>query len=416
MKPAKMTSVLLSVVLSISMVMTPVGVAADDSAPSEEQTSETTETMKETETKASEKPTVKETEKTDNEDATKPDETIDKESETTVTEPTEEKSTEPNPTEEKVTDPTKEATAEESKEKEADEGKKTENDRTEDKSPETTAKRSAKNATSAKCGDNVFWTFENGTLTISGTGDVTELDDDWKWENLTTCVIERGVTSIWWILSGCETLTSVSIPDTMTSINDRAFDGCKNLKSITLPDTVTEIGENAFNGCTSLTSITIPNSVTYVGWFAFCGCTNLKNVTISKELYDDIVTNNWSIGSAARFDDVQSINFIFSTQAVNPLTVKGKTATVKYKKLRRKKQALSVSKAISFTKKGQGKLTYAKVSGNMKITINKSTGKITIKKGLRRKTYKVKVKVRAAGNNQYKPSSWKTVTIKIKVK
>lgn len=416
MKPAKMTSVLLSVVLSISMVMTPVGVAADDSAPSEEQASETTEIMKETETKASEKPTVKEIEKTDNEDATKPDETIDKETETTVTEPTEEKSTEPNPTEEKVTDPTKEATAEESKEKEADEGKDTETDRTEDKSPETTAKRSAKNATSAKCGDNVFWTFENGTLTISGTGDVTELDDDWKWENLTTCVIERGVTSIWWILSGCETLTSVSIPDTMTSINDRAFDGCKNLKSITLPDTVTEIGENAFNGCTSLTSITIPNSVTYVGWFAFCGCTNLKNVTISKELYDDIVTNNWGIGSAARFDDEQSINFIFSTQAANPLTVKGKTATVKYKKLRRKNQSLSVTKVLSFTKKGQGKLTYAKVSGNKKIVINKTTGKITVKKKLKKKTYKVKVKVMAAGNDQYKPSGWKTVSIKIKVK
>ena len=413
MKPAKMTSVLLSVVLSISMVMTPVGVVADDSAPSEEQATETAETVKETKTKATEKPTDKETEKVNNEKTSKPDETVDKETETTVTEPTEEKPTDP--AEEKVTEPSKEEAAEETKDKEADEAKETETDRAEGKTYETTTRRTAKNATSAKCGDNVYWTFENGTLTISGTGAVTELDGDWKWENLTTCVIESGVTSIWWILSGCETLTSVSLPDTMTSIDDRAFAGCKKLKSITIPETVTEIGIDSFSGCSSLTSIIIPNNVKTVGRFAFCGCENLKTVTISKELYDDIVANDDFL-SPARFDDVQSINFIFSTQATNPLAVKGKTATVKYKKLRRKKQVLSVSKAISFTKKGQGKLTYAKVSGNKKITINKSTGKITIKKGLRRKTYKVKVKVRAAGNDQYKPSGWKTVTIKIKVK
>lgn len=409
MKPTKMTSLLLSVVLSISIVMTPVGVVADDSVPSEEQTSET---VKETETKATEKPTVKETEKADNEETKKPDEPVEKETETTVPETTEEAT---KPTEEKVTEPSKETTVEEPKDKEVDAAKETEA-RTEDKLPETSVKRSAKNATSVKCGDNVYWTFENGTLTISGTGAVTELDDDWKWENLKTCVIESGVTSIWWILSGCETLTSVLLPDTMTSIDDRAFAGCRNLKSISLPETVTEIGTDAFSGCSSLTSIIIPNSVKHVGWFAFCGCDNLKTVTISKELYDDIVTNNWGIGSASRFDNEQSIKFIFSTQATNPLAIKGKMATVKYKKLKKKNQYLSVTKVLTFTKKGQGKLSYAKVSGNKKIVVNKTTGKITVKKKLKKKTYKVRVKVMAAGNEQYKTSGWKTVTIRIKVK
>ena len=77
---------------------------------------------------------------------------------------------------------------------------------------------------------------------------------------------------------------------------------------------------------------------------------------------------------------------------------------------------LTVAKVITFTKKGQGKMTYTKVSGNKKITINKTTGKVTAKKGLKKGTYKVKVKVKAAGNTNYKSSAWKTVILKIKVR
>ena len=74
-----------------------------------------------------------------------------------------------------------------------------------------------------------------------------------------------------------------------------------------------------------------------------------------------------------------------------------------------------VGKVIAFTKKGQGKLTYAKVSGNKKITINKKTGKVTVKKGLKKGTYKVTVKVKAAGNANYKAATRK-VSFKIRVK
>ena len=71
---------------------------------------------------------------------------------------------------------------------------------------------------------------------------------------------------------------------------------------------------------------------------------------------------------------------------------------------------------IAFTKNGQGKMTYTKASGNKKIVINKTTGKVTVKKGLKKGTYKVKVKVKAAGNTNYKASAVKTVTFKVKVK
>ena len=99
----------------------------------------------------------------------------------------------------------------------------------------------------------------------------------------------------------------------------------------------------------------------------------------------------------------------------NTLKIKsGKKYKVKYSKIRKKKKVISYSSVISFSSKGQGTLTFTKKSGNKKITISKG-GKVTIKKKLRKGTYKVKVKVKAAGNGNYKPSSVKTVTFKIKV-
>ena len=61
-------------------------------------------------------------------------------------------------------------------------------------------------------------------------------------------------------------------------------------------------------------------------------------------------------------------------------------------------------------------MAYVKKKGSKKITINRKTGKVTVKKGLKKGTYKVKVKVRAAGNSNYKASGWKTVTFKVKIK
>lgn len=99
----------------------------------------------------------------------------------------------------------------------------------------------------------------------------------------------------------------------------------------------------------------------------------------------------------------------------NPLSIKAKTATIKYKKLKKRNQTLAVTKVINFVNKGQGTKTYKRVSGNKKITINSKTGKITVKKGLKKGTYKVKVQVRANGNANYKASAWKSVTFRIKV-
>ena len=92
------------------------------------------------------------------------------------------------------------------------------------------------------------------------------------------------------------------------------------------------------------------------------------------------------------------------------MTVKANTVSAKTKK------TTTIKKAKAFTiKKAKGTVSFKKVSGNKKITINIKTGNITVKKGLKKGTYKFKVKVSAAGNTTYKPNS-KTVTVKIKVK
>ena len=80
--------------------------------------------------------------------------------------------------------------------------------------------------------------------------------------------------------SGCEGLTSITIPNSVTSIVHGAFSRCSSLTSITIPNSVTSIGEYAFYHCTSLTSVTIPNSVTSIGEGAFDGCTGLTSITI----------------------------------------------------------------------------------------------------------------------------------------
>ena len=78
----------------------------------------------------------------------------------------------------------------------------------------------------------------------------------------------------------CYSLTSVTIPNSVTSIERSAFLDCNLLTSVTIPDRVTKIGDYAFAGCYSLTSVTIPDSVTSIGYEAFYYCCNLTSVTI----------------------------------------------------------------------------------------------------------------------------------------
>lgn len=80
--------------------------------------------------------------------------------------------------------------------------------------------------------------------------------------------------------SGVANITSITIPNTVTSIGSRAFHGCSKLKHVTLPNALKSIASDLFRGCESLDSINIPNSVTNIGNAAFIECRSLKSVNI----------------------------------------------------------------------------------------------------------------------------------------
>ena len=81
----------------------------------------------------------------------------------------------------------------------------------------------------------------------------------------------------------CDSLASITIPNSVTSIGKGAFHNCTGLTSITIPNSVTSIGAWAFYNCPGLTSITIPNSVTSIGDKAFGGCTGLTSINVASD-------------------------------------------------------------------------------------------------------------------------------------
>ena len=151
------------------------------------------------------------------------------------------------------------------------------------------------NAQTWPCGatgtDNVTATLTDGTLAVSGTGDMKNFvvaadppasDVPWwdKRASITRVTIAAGVTSIGNNAFRECNIASVTIPDGVKSIGEYAFRECTELTSATIPGSVTEIGYGAFRYCSGLVSLTIPGSVTSIDGIAFQGCTGLASVTV----------------------------------------------------------------------------------------------------------------------------------------
>ena len=142
---------------------------------------------------------------------------------------------------------------------------------------------------SGVCGENLTWTFDPNTrtLTIEGSGAMTDFSWwDMPWvsfrDTIQTVLLPDGLTSIGsYAFYECTCLTSVMIPDSVTSIGGCAFASCTGLTSVTIPDSVNSFGERVFSDCTGLTSVTIPSSLNIIGSRAFFSCTGLTSVTIS---------------------------------------------------------------------------------------------------------------------------------------
>ena len=149
------------------------------------------------------------------------------------------------------------------------------------------------------------WSLKNGTLTISGTGNVSSYKPGW--DSLKTCitsvVVEEGITGINSGLFNANytALKDVTLPQGLTkcssafrecpllenvttgSLGSSMFADCPNLKNVTL-QSVEEIPSSAFKNCTSLTSITLPEGVKTIGDYAFEGCTSLAEVNLPSTL------------------------------------------------------------------------------------------------------------------------------------
>ena len=115
---------------------------------------------------------------------------------------------------------------------------------------------------------------------IIGNGNTVTIDNF-------SCNINNDYTAQ--IVGRTDTLGNLIIPEpvwyeghtfTVTSIVNNAFSGCSSLTSVTIPNSVESIGDNAFQNCSSLTSATIGNNVTSIGSSAFFGCSKLKKIEI----------------------------------------------------------------------------------------------------------------------------------------
>lgn len=144
---------------------------------------------------------------------------------------------------------------------------------------------------------NITWKLtKDGTLYLSGKGEMprwftvkgyTEVDTTpWvKYKNqIKKGVIESGITSVSNAFMNCGELTSIEIPNSVTTMGivegRSAFENCSKLTSVEIPNGVTTIPMSTFRGCTKLKNINIPNSVTKILSWAFADCTELEDISI----------------------------------------------------------------------------------------------------------------------------------------
>lgn len=134
-----------------------------------------------------------------------------------------------------------------------------------------------------------MWAFNNARntlteVTLPNTVDEIGYQAFFNCSNLTKVIIPEGVTKIGQAaFYGCSQLTSITIPSTITNM-DTAFSGNTALSHVTLTNGISKISSNAFERCTGLTEVEIPASVDQICPFAFNGCTNLKRVLLEKNI------------------------------------------------------------------------------------------------------------------------------------
>ena len=131
-----------------------------------------------------------------------------------------------------------------------------------------------------------------------------------KNKNITSCQINQNTKFIQcYAFSGCTSLVSIEIPNSVTILGTSAFSGCSALANVELSNSLTEIAHGTFYGCSSLTSVEIPSSVTSIVTASFSDCTALTTVTILAEItstYGNIFTGSNNLSTI--YVPSQSVN------------------------------------------------------------------------------------------------------------
>lgn len=138
------------------------------------------------------------------------------------------------------------------------------------------------------CGAGLSWVLEkNGTLIISGSGAMDSAAWAAKKAQVTTVIVEEGVTSLCREAFKDHTaLTEICLPDSVTAMGEAVFSGCTGLSEVHLSKEITEIPAAAFADCIALTRVALPEKAAKIGSGAFYGCIGLTEITLGAAVAD----------------------------------------------------------------------------------------------------------------------------------
>ena len=129
--------------------------------------------------------------------------------------------------------------------------------------------------------------LNNSIVSLTVPSSVTSISESAfdSMNNLETLTVQNGVSKIGrCAFAACPKLTSVVLPDSVTSMGDYLFRDCQSLISVRLPSNITKIEAGMFEACMSLTTFTVPDTVTEIGANAFFNCSSLIDIVLSQRL------------------------------------------------------------------------------------------------------------------------------------